>query len=198
MSAPSARQLEASGRPVLGRLVCTRTRRRRLPRRAPSRRARPDDRALHQPTHPLPPLAPRRRQPARIDGFVSLGVLASAGAVALGVQVADLIIGLLTTIVILRSRGRIGTRFATPRSTSSTSKALMDRPHPGSAVASTGMVRLARPALRLVVAPAAVAAFAGFEFRSAGAVAALAGGWCVFAICIFAIGMWGNLRFERS
>jgi len=39
---------------------------------------------------------------ARIDGFVSLGVLASAGLVALGAQVADPIIGLVITFVILR------------------------------------------------------------------------------------------------
>jgi cation diffusion facilitator family transporter len=39
---------------------------------------------------------------ARTDGFISLGVLASAGFVALGVQVADPIIGLVITIVILR------------------------------------------------------------------------------------------------
>ena len=39
---------------------------------------------------------------ARVDGFVSLGVLASAGVVALGAQVADPIIGLVITLVILR------------------------------------------------------------------------------------------------
>jgi cation diffusion facilitator family transporter len=39
---------------------------------------------------------------ARVDGFVSLGVLASAGLVALGAQVADPIIGLVITLVILR------------------------------------------------------------------------------------------------
>jgi cation diffusion facilitator family transporter len=39
---------------------------------------------------------------ARVDGFVSLGVLASAAFVALGVQVADPIIGLVITLVILR------------------------------------------------------------------------------------------------
>ena len=39
---------------------------------------------------------------ARIDGFVSLGVLASAAAVSLGFGVADPIIGLAITIVILR------------------------------------------------------------------------------------------------
>lgn len=39
---------------------------------------------------------------ARVDGFVSLGVLASAGAVALGLQLADPIIGLIITVVILR------------------------------------------------------------------------------------------------
>jgi divalent metal cation (Fe/Co/Zn/Cd) transporter len=39
---------------------------------------------------------------ARTDGFISLGVLASAGFVALGAQVADPIIGLVITLVILR------------------------------------------------------------------------------------------------
>jgi cation diffusion facilitator family transporter len=39
---------------------------------------------------------------ARVDGFVSLGVLASATVVALGLKLADPIIGLLITLVILR------------------------------------------------------------------------------------------------
>ena len=39
---------------------------------------------------------------ARIDGFVSLGVVASALVVALGVQLADPIIGLTITLVILK------------------------------------------------------------------------------------------------
>ncbi len=39
---------------------------------------------------------------ARIDGFVSLGVVASAALVALGAQVADPVIGLVITLVILR------------------------------------------------------------------------------------------------
>ena len=39
---------------------------------------------------------------ARIDGFVSLGVVASALAVALGAQIADPIIGLAITLVILK------------------------------------------------------------------------------------------------
>jgi cation diffusion facilitator family transporter len=39
---------------------------------------------------------------ARIDGFVSLGVVASAAAVALGLPVADPVIGLLITVVILK------------------------------------------------------------------------------------------------
>ena len=41
-------------------------------------------------------------QHARIDGFVSLGVVASALLVALGAQIADPIVGLLITLVILR------------------------------------------------------------------------------------------------
>jgi divalent metal cation (Fe/Co/Zn/Cd) transporter len=39
---------------------------------------------------------------ARVDGFVSLGVLAGAGVVALGAGIADPIIGLLITLVILK------------------------------------------------------------------------------------------------
>ena len=39
---------------------------------------------------------------ARVDGFVSLGVVAGALAVALGAQVADPLIGLAITLVILR------------------------------------------------------------------------------------------------
>jgi cation diffusion facilitator family transporter len=39
---------------------------------------------------------------ARIDGFVSLGVVASAAVVALGVRIADPFIGLAITIVILK------------------------------------------------------------------------------------------------
>jgi len=39
---------------------------------------------------------------ARIDGFVSLGVVASAIAVALGARIGDPIIGLLITLVILK------------------------------------------------------------------------------------------------
>lgn len=38
---------------------------------------------------------------ARVDGFVSLGVLASAAAVALGAPIADPIIGVVITLVIL-------------------------------------------------------------------------------------------------
>jgi cation diffusion facilitator family transporter len=39
---------------------------------------------------------------ARIDGFVSLGVIASAGAVALGLDIADPLIGLAISALILR------------------------------------------------------------------------------------------------
>ena len=39
---------------------------------------------------------------ARIDGFVSLGVVASAAVVSLGAQIGDPIIGLLITLVILK------------------------------------------------------------------------------------------------
>ena len=39
---------------------------------------------------------------ARVDGFVSLGVLASAAVVGLGLNIADPVIGLVITLVILR------------------------------------------------------------------------------------------------
>jgi cation diffusion facilitator family transporter len=39
---------------------------------------------------------------ARVDGFVSLGVVASAAGVALGAEIADPIVGLLITFVILK------------------------------------------------------------------------------------------------
>src|SRR5439155_3573839 len=39
---------------------------------------------------------------ARVDGFVSLGVIGSAIAVALGAEIGDPIIGLLLTLVILK------------------------------------------------------------------------------------------------
>ena len=39
---------------------------------------------------------------ARVDGFVSLAVVASSIVVALGLQVADPLIGLTITVVILR------------------------------------------------------------------------------------------------
>ena len=41
-------------------------------------------------------------QHARIDGLASLGVVASAAVVALGLQIADPLIGLGITLVILR------------------------------------------------------------------------------------------------
>ena len=44
----------------------------------------------------------RRRQHARVDGFVSLGVVASAIFVALGAPIGDPIIGLAITLVILK------------------------------------------------------------------------------------------------
>jgi cation diffusion facilitator family transporter len=39
---------------------------------------------------------------ARVDGFVSLGVVASAAAVALGARIADPVVGLVITAVILK------------------------------------------------------------------------------------------------
>lgn len=60
------------------------------------------------------------------------------------------------------------------------------------------MSHLARPTLRLIIGPAAVAAFAGFELRHAAAFAAIAGSWCVFVLCVFGIRAWGKLQLERS
>jgi Cation efflux family len=42
---------------------------------------------------------------ARVDGFVSLGVVASAIVVSLGAEIGDPIIGLLITLVILKILG---------------------------------------------------------------------------------------------
>ena len=45
-------------------------------------------------------------QHARIDGFVSLGVIVSAGAVAAGLKIADPLVGLAITALILRITGQ--------------------------------------------------------------------------------------------
>ena len=60
------------------------------------------------------------------------------------------------------------------------------------------MSHLASPTLRLIIGPAAVAALAGFELRHLGILAAVAVGWCVFVLCILAIGAWGNFQLERT
>jgi len=60
------------------------------------------------------------------------------------------------------------------------------------------MLHVARPALRLIIGPALVAAFAGLELRHGGTLAALAGAWFVFMICVFGITAWGRLQLERS
>ena len=39
---------------------------------------------------------------ARVDGFVSLGVIASAAVVALGLPIGDPVVGLVITLVIFR------------------------------------------------------------------------------------------------
>ncbi|HEY8792475.1 MAG TPA: hypothetical protein VIL96_06310 [Gaiellaceae bacterium] len=52
--------------------------------------------------------------------------------------------------------------------------------------------------MRVIIGPAAVAGFAGFELPQAGTFAAVAGVWCVFAICVFALGTWGKIQLERS
>jgi hypothetical protein len=60
------------------------------------------------------------------------------------------------------------------------------------------MSHLARPTLRLIIGPTAVAAFAGFELRHAGTFPAVAGAWCVFAICVLALGAWGKIQIART
>jgi hypothetical protein len=75
---------------------------------------------------------------------------------------------------------------------------LRGRARPASAVASSCMSHLARPTLRVIIGPLAVAAFAGFELRLDGKFAATAGAFCVFAICVFALGLWGKIQLERT
>jgi hypothetical protein len=53
-------------------------------------------------------------------------------------------------------------------------------------------------ALRPVVAPGAVAAFAAFELWHAGAIAAVGIGWPVFVLCVFAVAAWATLHLERT
>ena len=60
------------------------------------------------------------------------------------------------------------------------------------------MSHLARPTLRLIIGPAIVAAFAGFELRHAGAFVAVAGAWLVFAICVFTLSAWGKVQLART
>jgi cation diffusion facilitator family transporter len=51
---------------------------------------------------------------ARVDGFVSLGVIASAGFVAVGLDIADPIVGLVITLVILKITWDSWPRFEAP------------------------------------------------------------------------------------
>jgi len=60
---------------------------------------------------------------ARIDGFVSLGVVASAAVVSLGAPVGDPIVGLLITLVILRIT------WGSWRTVSTTEPGELDEPH---------------------------------------------------------------------
>jgi hypothetical protein len=59
-------------------------------------------------------------------------------------------------------------------------------------------MHLARPTMRLIIGPAAVAALAAFELRHAGTFATVAVGWCMFVLCIVAIGAWGKFQLERT
>ncbi len=60
------------------------------------------------------------------------------------------------------------------------------------------MSHLARPLLRLILGPAAIAAFAAFGLRHAGVFVAVAGSWLVFAICVFTLSSWGKIQLARS
>lgn len=60
------------------------------------------------------------------------------------------------------------------------------------------MSRLARPTLRLIVGPATVAAFAGFELFDMSPLGAAAGAWLVFAICVFTLSAWGKIQLART
>jgi len=60
------------------------------------------------------------------------------------------------------------------------------------------MLRLASPVLRLIAAPSAVAAVAAFKLWSAGPLIAVSVGWCVFVLCVFAVGAWGNIQLQRA
>jgi predicted ester cyclase len=60
------------------------------------------------------------------------------------------------------------------------------------------MSRLAGPLLRLVIGPASVAAFAGFELRHSGVFVAVAGAWLVFTICVFTLSAWGKIQLART
>jgi len=52
--------------------------------------------------------------------------------------------------------------------------------------------------LRLVVAPAAVAAFAVYELWREGPLVAIGFGWVVFVVCVIAIDAWGRFQLERT
>ena len=54
------------------------------------------------------------------------------------------------------------------------------------------------PALRLIIAPASVAAFAALGLRDVGTLPALVAGWLVVVLCVLAIGAWVNLQLART
>jgi hypothetical protein len=60
------------------------------------------------------------------------------------------------------------------------------------------MSHLSRFTLRLVVVPAAVARFADFELRHAGAPTAIAVSWSDFTSSVFAMTAGGSLQLMRS
>jgi hypothetical protein len=60
------------------------------------------------------------------------------------------------------------------------------------------MPTLGRAALRLIIAPTALAAFAAIELWHAGARTALGTGWLVFALCVFAVDAWGKIQLARA
>jgi hypothetical protein len=54
------------------------------------------------------------------------------------------------------------------------------------------------PALRLIIAPASVAAFALLGLRHVGTLPALGAGWLVFVLCVLAIGACGKFQLART
>jgi hypothetical protein len=66
-------------------------------------------------------------------------------------------------------------------------------------IASNRMLRhVGSPALRLIIAPASVAAFAALGLQHVGTLPALGAGWLVFVLCVLATGAWGKFQLART